>query len=497
MRPSDSLFHVIHSLSKSEKRYFKLFVDLHKGEKNYLRLFDEIGRMHRYDEDKLKERLKDAPFINDLHVTKNYLYRWILKAMRAYSEQKSSKAKLFNLIRDAEFLQRKGLMDQAQKVLTQARKLAGRMEDHVMMIEIIRREVTNVIELNGTNLEEQVLALQREAHGLALIIEKEQEYLELEKRLFIHHRKENQLRDEDLQRRIQHWVNEPHIMDSTKGTFMIRHLYHNIHALYHRLNRNLEQSHYHYRKVHETWEEYPAQQAETPYLFKIHLSNFLNSCHNVKEYEAFPALLTKVKAIPDRTFNEAGETFQNVYFLELLYYMNTNRWDEALALEAEISRGMEKYRDKVNTARELAFCYNLCVLFWVTGEFKRGLSWLNRILTQTKTEHRMDIQRFARVMALIFHFELAHHDLMENLHLSATRYLKRRDKLYPFEAKALYFLRKLPELNEKDALRKWWDDFAEAVKVLRREQGTVLLGMEELELWIQSKVRNCKMTDLL
>lgn len=44
MKPTNDLFDLIHALTKSEKRFFKLQSSLPNGEKNYVRLFDAIEK---------------------------------------------------------------------------------------------------------------------------------------------------------------------------------------------------------------------------------------------------------------------------------------------------------------------------------------------------------------------------------------------------------------------------------------------------------------------
>lgn len=53
MKPSVELFNLIKSLTKSEKRYFKLTSTLQSGEKNYLRLFEAIENQKVYDEEEI------------------------------------------------------------------------------------------------------------------------------------------------------------------------------------------------------------------------------------------------------------------------------------------------------------------------------------------------------------------------------------------------------------------------------------------------------------
>ncbi|HCA43489.1 MAG TPA: hypothetical protein DEP28_09590, partial [Bacteroidetes bacterium] len=88
MKPTEDLFELINSLTKSEKRYFRIYSSLLSGkrkqEMNYLKLFNEIEKQCKtgiYDEKKIKEKFKGNNFIKQLTFTKNYLYNLILKSL--------------------------------------------------------------------------------------------------------------------------------------------------------------------------------------------------------------------------------------------------------------------------------------------------------------------------------------------------------------------------------------------------------------------------------
>lgn len=72
IRHSDDLFQLIRSLSKSEKRHFKLSVSPYGGEKKYLLLFDAIDAQKDYDETELRERFRDEKFIRQFNVAKRF-----------------------------------------------------------------------------------------------------------------------------------------------------------------------------------------------------------------------------------------------------------------------------------------------------------------------------------------------------------------------------------------------------------------------------------------
>lgn len=64
----DELPRLIQSLTKSEKRYFKMFTSLQSGEKSYLKLFDAIEKMEEYDEEKIKKCSKEKILLSVSHL---------------------------------------------------------------------------------------------------------------------------------------------------------------------------------------------------------------------------------------------------------------------------------------------------------------------------------------------------------------------------------------------------------------------------------------------
>ncbi|MFB0925750.1 MAG: hypothetical protein QMB65_10815, partial [Vicingaceae bacterium] len=87
MKRSEHLHQLIKSLSKSEKRSFKLFANRHTiGEKNnYIQLFDAIDKQENYDEAILIKKLKDKKLTDNLSSVKVQLYNLILKNLRQYN----------------------------------------------------------------------------------------------------------------------------------------------------------------------------------------------------------------------------------------------------------------------------------------------------------------------------------------------------------------------------------------------------------------------------
>ncbi|MGB1216497.1 MAG: hypothetical protein ACPG5P_01400, partial [Saprospiraceae bacterium] len=80
----DKLFSLIHSLTKAEKRFFRLHASSSgtPEKKKYLLLFDIFSKMKSFDEVAVLKKAKQKG-INKQHFTneKNYLYTQVLESL--------------------------------------------------------------------------------------------------------------------------------------------------------------------------------------------------------------------------------------------------------------------------------------------------------------------------------------------------------------------------------------------------------------------------------
>jgi len=153
---SDDIFQLIKSLTRNEKRHFRLGRK-QEGEAIYMRLFDVIDDMDDdgYDEDIIHEKFAGAQFLNQLHSTKNHLYHLILKSLRNFHEEKFVESQLFNLLSEAAILQERGLYKLSEKQLKKALKIATEYDRQLVILEVLRRQLSNLIETGVKGVDEQ------------------------------------------------------------------------------------------------------------------------------------------------------------------------------------------------------------------------------------------------------------------------------------------------------------------------------------------------------
>lgn len=502
MKATDELHKLLHSLSQAEKRYVRIFASKHlkeDGNSNYLILLDAILEQEEYDEEALKTRLKkNKALVRNLPSEKNYLYRFVMKSMRTFHSEKNVEKQLKEALLDIRFLRDKRLYNLANKEMEKAKKLAYQFEKYLVVLELLHLERHIIIERYAKDLHSKIQSINQETREVLVRYGKFMEMTYLENDIFLISRTRNLVRDE-AQKDFLKSVEKSQLLleEPTEDSFELQRLYHSSKCNFYRAFGEFEQAYDHQKKLIELWEANPPRIRENSLSYKKYLSNYLNNCNSLGRFEEFPPILEKIRSIPCQSLEEEAEEFQNVYYMELLYRMNTDRFETAVALLPEIERGLKKYRTKINKARELAFYHNISVMLFLQHNYKEALNWVNRIINDGKSDVRQDIQSLARLFMLILHFELGKHDLLEYEFRQVQRYLKQHNSLFHFETALLQQLQKLVGASPRMQL-ELFEHFAEKLKTMQSDpQQGKSPGLQEVSCWARSHASQRPMIEIL
>ena len=164
MKSNELLHELIHSLTKSEKRYFSVFTSTHKEGNNYKALFDAIQSQKEYSEKELLEKFKKEDFVRQFSVAKNYLINLILRSLSGYHQKSKKTIELNNSLSEIEILYWKGLYKLALKKVNQAKKIAQKydMSSYILLINYWERKIEEFVSdkmVNEKAMEETELYL--------------------------------------------------------------------------------------------------------------------------------------------------------------------------------------------------------------------------------------------------------------------------------------------------------------------------------------------------
>ena len=135
----DNLHALIHSLTPTEKRFFKRFVKSRKAHENdYLNLFNEMNSMRDYDKGVLMEKIADYNFREHLEVKKHYLFQLILDSQRQYRDAGLT---MHNALTEIDILIEKGLYAYACKTISKRIEKARKIDDFNYEIQLLDKLV--------------------------------------------------------------------------------------------------------------------------------------------------------------------------------------------------------------------------------------------------------------------------------------------------------------------------------------------------------------------
>lgn len=496
----DELHQLIQSMSRTEKRYFKVQAKKSGDEKsNYVRLFDAINTQDTYNEELIKKKFKKEKLSQNLNKEKLYLHKKVLQSLRAYRTEKSADAQIKDMLIDISYLIERSLYKQAETIVKRAKKMGYEYQKYIALLEILDAERNVMNKLQTKKVNELTLKNHQARNEVIHIIVQENEYQQLESELFSLSLTKFSLRTEEEHKKLDKYRNHPFFLDEgLPQSFHAKYNLYKAKALFHKLCNKPQQIHESYQKALLLFDTNPRQIEERPYEYRVLLSNSLYGCFATQQWDNFLPILKKINQIPAKNKDDEAMQFYQTHYNELLYYMNIVDFDKAMLLIKPIEEGLKKYNSSIKASTRIGFYSNIGILFFVKQDWKEAQRWFYKIIKFPKSETRMDIQSQARLYNLIIEYELGNDDILDDLHRSISRFLNSRSTKYQLELVMLQELKQLFKQYNKTARRKQLQRFKAALQQLENnptEQRAP--GLEEFSLWIESKLSNKTMEELM
>lgn len=502
MKPSTELFSLIKSLTKSEKRFFKLNSSLQTGDKNYLKIFDFIEKQKRYDEDDLKSHFKNETFVKHLPSEKNHLYKLLLKSLRAYYSDRTISSQLKQEIKNVEILYKKALYKECSKFVKRAKETAREYEKFYYWFELINWERKLLEEAYESGVFNQ---------DLDELIKEETEVIEKLRNLAEYHilyskinyifRSGGFTRNEK-EREVVAEIADYHLIKgkntaiSTRATTICYY----IKGLCAASIRDYEDALVNFKKAKSVMESKPKikDDLQTRY---IHTLSFLLHCYiDSYRFEKAEEVVGQLSALEGHkaytSLDAKVRLFTARKIGEIQLYNRQGNFVKTLNMVPEIEKELEGYGDKINKEKTLLFTYNTAYAYFGIGEYKTALRYINQVLNDNEKMLRQDIYSFSRIFNLIIHFELNNHDFLEYDMKSTARYLNKHDKDYEVEKLFMKQMRLLARVNSDAEQKAIFSDFKNKLqKLLLIDRENVILEYFDLRAWLDSKLSGTSLSD--
>ncbi|MBX2816504.1 MAG: hypothetical protein KTR24_10915 [Saprospiraceae bacterium] len=503
---TDQIFKLVKSLTKAEKRNFKLYAKRtqQQQEARFIRLFDVLDKMNEYDEQlvfKGFSKLSKGQLSN----LKRHLYSQILSSLRMIHIKKEIDIQIREQMDFARILYGKGLYMQSLKLLERIKGIAKSSNQDILHYEIL--EFEKLIE------EKHITRSRKIENKVENLIE---ESAERSRILSMSNRLTNlKLRIHGLYIKIGHVKNEKGAIvvkdyfkasladfDQSNLTFFEKVYLHQSYVWFYYILLDFENCFEHAKSWVDLFEERPTMISEDPDTYLRGLHYCLTSLFTLKRPDIHEEYLSSMRKFYDEQEASLNTTSRMIYFL---YYssafMNSHylygTFSDGLVGLPALRSQLRKYSMLLDQHRILVFRYRVAWMHFGCGNFDEAIDSLNLIINLKVGHLREDIQSYARLLHLMAHFEIGNYSLMEYLEKSVSRFFDKMENRNQVQVELLSYIRKqirsgsLPNqklLQEtRDKLQKLLDDPYEIRS---------FIYMDSLA-WIESRINNCHVQDII
>jgi hypothetical protein len=497
---SPALYELIKSLTKSEKRYFKIYASRHTiGEvNNGIRIFDFIEQQNEFDEVALHEHFKGEAFLNQFPITKNRLYDQIISALDAFHVKSDIDAQLYKMLHSVKILYSKSLYDHANRELNKTKRLAKKHNKTTLLLQIANEE-KRIIETRGY-LNANFETLKKHIEESTALMSQQDFYNQLwfvKSQLFILLNQSGQARSEngileykEIYKKYEK-IQQPKDI-SFENQYLIYHFKSAYHfaILEHKESLNmLKENLAHFKKNKEQFKKHPNQ------YFSI-LTNIIHLEAKAGNTKAIHIFLNELKALPHQLKQNMTEDleiklFSSINSIELKILNQEGNFRKAIALAPSIKEGMDKYKAELIPSRKAYLAFNLSIAYFGDDQFNQSLKWINNILNNKELDQKEDIVSFAHLINLLIHFELKNKALLPYAIKNTKRFLAKRKRTFKFETVFLKHLTKISNAQDKYEIEQLLQNIESEIKALKDDPfESVAFEYFDFHVWLTSKVKN-------
>ncbi len=498
---SEELYQLIRSMSKAEKRHFKLTAQQNSknGASNYIKLFDAIDKAKNYDEQKILQRVGRDRIAANLSSTKYQLSKLLCRVIYDFNGRARSENNITEEIGIIKLLFDRGLYGMAGKHLTRAKQIAQEHHNNLHLLELLSLQQQMALQGEVRTSDESLTVLIRERQSILDSIVNESSYAELYYRLRELSQSKKSIDKSAVAVELQEIMAAPLVQEVENAqSLKARQMYYRIHGHSAIMRIDWVQAYAMFEKLLKLWEAHPILIADDLRWYMADLTNFFTACCRAEKFEDLEPILNKVKDLPSLSFADKVQTFQNAAYMELHYYLQNGLLARGLPAVNQIKANLEIYQNKLSIRWLLLLFHNLSTFFFLSSLFEESLDYFKKIQKFANDKNHPDLRTLADLFELIIHFQLDNIEVVSNRLRAFTRALRKRRKMNDFYLCVIRHLQKLIRLNKGKMRLPAFKSFLAELKQLQSSKGKgVIKGFTELEFWLISRISNRSISDVV
>ncbi len=492
---------LIASMSKAEKRGFKLLYESNNQNKAYMILFDLILQNITRSFESVNEEFIKLTHKN-INTASTYLNNLILKYLIYENANKSLKVSLFNQIERAKILFERKLVDESFEELEKTYEQAALYEDEIIQLLILRTQIRFHEKLDFTRISEQELA---SIHMKQLSLTKKSRIIDQHNFLY-----------NTLRHRINH---KGYITSLEKkeafNDLIISELYlsandhsvgfeeEKLHCLF-QSTYLLETGNHlsavrNYKTLIELFETNTHLLFNPPIYYLNALEGIVQTLVNAQLYDEIESFLQKIRALDQETFPTDFRLHTKYfdYTTRLTIYLNKGNLTAISQLNNDFNESLLKTQTALMPNEQI----HIYILQAATCIYHNNFKEARKILSNSITKYKIfQKQPMFKILRLIYLLIKAYNEdiTYTSNEIMSIRNQSKEEAISQIETIVLKFAKEYPLPKHKQEQQILWQKYKPKInKALTDKYSQKALTLFDFTLYIKSQILNIPIQQLL
>lgn len=502
MAKADTLIRLVHTLTKAEKRYFRLYTSLQQGGKDYVKLFDLLeGNIFAHTTAARKAFSHAYPEAS-YEVCSKYLYKVIMDCLLHLRLQHNQHANLAGSLIKTTILFERSLHEKAQHELQRIQQSASKSEQHLLLLSALQQEMQAMHMLDfGEISEKELLTKQTAISSVIRSIRHNHQhhnlYELLRHRLLHKGTVRTAQQKEALNELLLHELDlvskmPPETLESIKTHLLFQANYFLITGNY----KEALKTFYELNKLLETHEEV---WAHTPAEHLYVIEGILDSLRSTGHYKELHLFLGKIRRFKSEAPYIEVMVHRLLFIYETASYIDCGDFEHALALHEEYGQILFRYMHLLDTGKQAEIHLYRALVHLGNEDSNSAYASLEQVLQHTGTYSHLPIFRTFKLIHLLLHYEMGNFEYIHYETRAFRRHLQADNKRsHLLERTVIRFLR-LGELSPVMANRiAMWKKISQQFDKIRESRYEMqLMKLFDFSAWIEAKLKKQPLREIL
>lgn len=503
MLKNEDLLKLIASMSKSEKRNFKL-VSQKTGAKDklYVLLFDHLDKYKQFDDGLI---VKKNPQIkkSQLSNLKAILCKQILRALRDINKEEYPEIKARERFDFAKILYAKGQYRSCLDMLQNVKTLASEIQ--LKSLEYLAISFEKLVESQHVtkSMSNKAYLLSKESNHVINNLLVTNELSNLSLLLYARYLENGYVKNEKEYHELHKYFHSllPVVEVEELDFYQKLYLYQSYVWYYH-----MTQEFANYYRYAQKWvtlfDEYPSMKIPATTLYIKGMHNVLNALFMARKRKMFKEIFfTLMQFNNDNALklsvNEEGQLQMFKYTHGINSIFMSANYQYGVSYVKELEDTIQREGHLWDPSRIMVFNYKIACVYFGSGDLDTTITYLNKVEASYQPRLKIDIQCFARVLNLIAHYDLGNEILVSYRIKSVFRFLIKMGELEKVHKEIFTFVRRTPKMSKMTII----DEF----KRLRNELSAIenerfekrpFLYLDIIS-WLDSKIKKVSMVEAI